>query len=69
MWRNAYRPTMNLDTPTNHGWLQDLSIDWIEEPYPEDITELLVTPGNDTGNNDFPMDVDNSDCSESDPDF
>eukprot|EP00794_Sanderia_malayensis_P020850 gene20850-biopygen15376 len=69
MWRSAYRPMMNLDTPTNHGWLPDLSIDWIEEPYPEDITELLVTPGNDAGNDDFPIDVDDSDCSDSDTDF
>ena len=43
-----------------------MSIDWIEEPYPEDVTELLVTSGNNNDVADFP--IDDSDCSDSDID-
>ena len=35
-------PVMSLDDPQNHGWLADLKTDWIDEPYPEDVTELLL---------------------------
>ncbi len=54
-----------LDCPANHGWFEDLSIDWIEEPYPEDVTELLVTSGNET---DVDFTIDDSDNSDSDSD-
>ena len=26
----------------NHGWLEDLTIDWLMEPYPEDISKLFL---------------------------
>ena len=42
MWRRASMPVMSLDDPQNHGWLPDLKTDWIDEPYPEDVTELLL---------------------------
>ena len=35
-------PVMLPDDPQNHGWLADLKTDWIDEPYPEDVTELLL---------------------------
>ena len=31
-----------------HGWLPDMSIEWIEELYPSDITELLFNTGDDS---------------------
>ena len=37
----------------------------MEEPYPEDVTELLVTSSNDTEDPDFPID-DSSEYSHSD---
>ena len=67
MWRNAYRPIINLESPTNHGWLPDLKIDWVEEPYPEDVTELLAASDNKTLAADFLLDY--SDSSDSDSDF
>ena len=66
MWQNAYGRIINLESPTNNGWLPDLSIDCIEEPYPEDVTELLVTSDNDNDVAYFP--IDDSDCSDSDID-
>ena len=38
----------------------------MEEPYPEDVTELLVTSSNDTEDTDFPID-DSSEYIDSDP--
>ena len=35
-------PVMSLEYPQNHGWLQELKTDWTDEPYPEDVTELLL---------------------------
>ena len=33
---------MSLDDLQNHGWLPDLKTNWTDEPYPEDVTELLL---------------------------
>ena len=33
---------MEAHTLISQGWKDDLSIDWVHEPYPEDIGELLV---------------------------
>ena len=30
------------DDPTMHGWMDDLSCEWVSEAYPEDICELLI---------------------------
>ena len=35
-------PVMSLEDPQNHDWPPDLKRDWIDEPYPEDVTELLL---------------------------
>lgn len=43
MWRQSSRATMETDTPISHGWKDDLSVDWVTKPYPEDICELLVS--------------------------
>ena len=29
-------------TPSTVVWLNDLTIDWIDEPYPEDVSQLLL---------------------------
>ena len=67
MWRNAYRPIINLESPTNRGWLPDLKIDWVKEPYPEGVTDLLAASDNKTLAADFLLDY--SDSSYSDSDF
>ena len=52
MWRLSHQPIMNLGDPANHGWKDDLSIDWIETPYPP--AELLFdkVPQSDEDNED-----------------
>ena len=35
-------PVKSLEDPQNHSWLPELKTDWIDEPYPEDVTELLL---------------------------
>ncbi len=42
MWRTAQDPMVCLEDPQQHGWLHDLTPDWIDVPYPEDVAELLV---------------------------
>eukprot|EP00794_Sanderia_malayensis_P002593 gene2593-biopygen2126 len=42
MWRKAQNCKMHLEDPQQHGWLNDLSPDWIDVPYPEDVAELLI---------------------------
>ena len=42
MWRKAQDLLMYLENPQQNGWLHDLTPDWIDMPYPEDIVELLV---------------------------
>ncbi len=31
-----------MQEPVNRGWLEDMSINWVTEPYPEDIALLLI---------------------------
>ena len=33
---------VSLEDPQNHGWLPELKTDWINESYPENVTELLL---------------------------
>ena len=42
MWRNASNLILSLDHPSNGGWLADMTINWTEEAYPEEIPELLI---------------------------
>ena len=42
LWRQANDPQISVGDATNHGWKTDLTPDWIDEPYPEDIAELLI---------------------------
>ena len=42
MWRCASQPVQNLGKPEENGWLEDLTIDWIDKPYPD--VKLLSTP-------------------------
>ena len=34
-----------MQETVNHGWLEDMSIDWVTEPCPEDIAVLLINNG------------------------
>ena len=42
MWRDAHRPFMLCDDPQFHGWLPDMNVKWIDEAYPEDVSNLLM---------------------------
>eukprot|EP00794_Sanderia_malayensis_P007637 gene7637-8478_t len=52
MWERAIDPIMMLEDPTEHGWKEDLQPNWGEEPYPDDMEELLLhyDPANSDGN-------------------
>ena len=41
MWKRASMPVMSLDDPRT-CWQPDLRTDWSDEPYPEDVTELVL---------------------------
>ncbi len=42
IWRQASPSIIDTEEPANHGWLEDLTLDWLTEPYPEDIAELYL---------------------------
>ncbi len=50
MWKRAIDPIMMLEDPTEHRWKEDLQPNWGEEPYPDDMEELLLH--NDPANSD-----------------
>ena len=54
--------------PSNHGWKADFSVDWISEPYPEDISELLVDTDKLIEGQDLGRDIDTSDDEDEDDD-
>ena len=33
---------IEIEEPQNHGWNNDCSFDWITEPYPGNVAELLI---------------------------
>jgi len=41
MWRKTTSSMMYLEEPSAHGWNKDRSIDWVSEPYPQDVIDLL----------------------------
>ena len=53
IWRKAGDPMMMLEDPARHGWLPDLSTDWIQEAYPNDVAELLISTDDTTETSDF----------------
>ena len=54
---------MAMEDPQFHGWLPSLATDWIEEAYPEDVSELLVERDVES---DGECEEDNAYCSSSD---
>ena len=49
------------EDPSTHGWKPGFSVEWIFEPYPEDISELLVDIDELTEAQDLTRDMDMSD--------
>ena len=69
IWKKAVTPVMSLNDPKYHGWLPDLTIDWIDEPYAEDVSQLLLTDDSNNGDDsDFEYDK-NADSLSSDDDL
>ena len=42
IWRQAAIPVIDLEEPNLHGWNADMTIDWISDPFPQDVSELLL---------------------------
>ena len=64
MWRLAHRPQQFLDTPVNHGWTEDLSIHWVDIPYPVDVVELLCNISDEDSEDELSDYSEDSDCDE-----
>ena len=52
MWRQSVNPVMDLPDPTQQGWNKDQQIEWVDEPYPNDVGELLFEKEDKKSNND-----------------
>ena len=68
IWRQASLPMIEQGDPSNHGWKADFSVDWISQPYPEDISELLVDINEVIDVQDLGRDMDTSDDENEDED-
>ena len=42
IWKNTYRATINTPDVTECSWNADVTIESIQEAFPENITEFLV---------------------------
>ena len=50
IWKNTHRATINIPDVTEHGWNDDGTIEWIQEAFPENITEFLMDEDTEEGN-------------------
>ena len=53
IFRNAYRLTLNLDDPINHGWDERGRVVWSSACYPDDVRDLLFNYKEDEENTDY----------------
>ena len=44
---------MILEDPARHGWLPELSTDWMQEAYPDDVAEQLISTDDANETSDF----------------
>ena len=42
IWKHATTPQQDIDSFVENGWLNDGSIDWIDEAYPKNLETLFV---------------------------
>ena len=42
LWRQANLPLISIGNASDHGWKNELTPEWTDEPYPADIAELLI---------------------------
>ena len=42
IWRLAHHPILNLESPEKYGWTRELDIQWVDEPFPDDVSDLLM---------------------------
>ena len=42
IWRKAELPLQDIGSFQHNGWLPDGSIDWIQDPFPEELGSLFV---------------------------
>ena len=52
MWRNAKQPLQNLDSFVDNGWLEDGTIDWIEQMFPDDLEHIFTSTGSNENDDD-----------------
>ena len=42
IWKLTLCASLSLPDITDHGWDEDDRIKWLQQPFPDDITELLM---------------------------
>jgi len=42
LWKSTETAQLTLPKIEEHGWYADGTITWITEPYPDDVSELLI---------------------------
>ncbi len=60
MWRSSCIALMKAPTPSLHSWADDFSVDWMETPFPDDVTSLLSCDDYEDGDGDSEIDVENN---------
>ena len=50
IWKDTHRANFNIPDVTEHGWNDDGTIEWIQEAFPENITEFLMDEDTEEGN-------------------
>ena len=63
MWKSSTIPEINLSEIINVGWYTDMSIQWTENEFPENLTDMLL--GSDDDDIDMGIDEENEDDNES----
>ena len=64
MWRTAKEPLQCLDSFQANGWLEDGSIDWIDQMFPESLEDLFTNKENNGIDEDFSEEIEFDDLSD-----
>jgi hypothetical protein len=60
IWKSVGTAIVNLPLPSDHGWFEDCTIQWVDESFPEELTSLLLR-GKGEDEDDYDEDYDDED--------
>ena len=64
MWKSSTIPEINLSGIINVGWYSDMSIQWTENEFPEDLRDMLLDSDHDNIDIDMGIDEESEDDDE-----